>query len=90
MKKMAKDVKNISREFATVDTQLQRLKEADSELYEFKDEYEASHFQMADTNFGKSEFQFAQLNNEFKPRITSIFNQNAGNKVGIQTKLDLS
>ena len=33
-----------------------RLKEADSDLYDFEDEYEASHFQMADTNFDKSEF----------------------------------
>ena len=74
MKKMAKDVKNISREFATVDTQLQRLKEADSELYDFKDEYEASHFQMADTNFGKSEFQFAHMVEVLEPHTAILFN----------------
>ena len=31
---------------------------------------------MADINFGKSDFQFAQLDEEFKPCIASILNQN--------------
>ena len=61
MNKLANDVKKISRAFTTVSTQLQILKEADSNLYESEYEYEASHFQMADNNFGKIDFQFAQL-----------------------------
>ena len=44
---------------------------------------------MAEINFGKSDFQFAQLDKEFEPRITSLFNQNDGRNVGIKTKLNL-
>ena len=61
MKKLAKDFKKMSREFTTVNTQIQNLKEADSDLSDSKDEDEASCFQMADMNFDKSDFQFAQL-----------------------------
>ena len=43
---------------------------------------------MADTNFSKSDFQFAQLDKEFEPRIAIIFNQTSGCNVGIQTKID--
>ena len=48
---MAKDVNNMSREFTTVKIQLQRLKDADSDLSDSEDEDEASHFQMAENNF---------------------------------------
>ena len=51
--KIAKDVKKISRGFTTVNTQLQHLKEADSDLSDSENEDEASHFQMAKINFGK-------------------------------------
>ena len=61
VKKLAKDFKKMSREFTTVNTQIQNLKEADSDLSDSKDEDEASCFQMADMNFDKSDFQFAQL-----------------------------
>ena len=44
---------------------------------------------MADINFGKSYFQFAQLDEEFEPRIAIIFNHTSGRNVGIKTKLDL-
>ena len=62
VKKLAKDVKNISRVFKTENTQLQRLKKADSDLSDSEDEDKASHFQMVNINFGKSDFEFAKLN----------------------------
>ena len=89
MKKIEKDVKKMSRAFTTVKTQLQKLNEGDSNLYESEDEYEASHFQMANIIFCKSDFQFAQLDKEFKPRIANIFNQTDGRNVGININLGL-
>ena len=43
---------------------------------------------MSEINFGKSEFQFAQLDEKLEPRIASLFNQTAGCNVGIKSKLD--
>ena len=65
------------------------MKEADSNLSESEDEDEASKFQMAEINYGKSDSQFSQLDEELKPRISSIFNQTASRNIGIKTKLDL-
>ena len=45
--------------FTLVNTQLQNLKEADSDLSDSEDEDEASHFQMDEIDFGKSDFQFS-------------------------------
>ena len=73
---LVKDANKISGVLTTVKYQLQRLKEAYSYLSDSEDEDESSHFQMADINFGKSDFQFAQLDEEFKPCIASILNQN--------------
>ena len=65
------------------------MKYAESDLYDSEDEDEASHFQIAEINFCKSDSQFAQLDEEFKPRITSLYNQTDGHNVGIKTKLYL-
>ena len=46
----------MSRVFTTVNTQLQNMKEADSNLSYSEDEDEASHFQMAEINLGKMTF----------------------------------
>ena len=51
----------MSRAFTTVNTQLQNIKEAESNLYDSEDEDEVSNFQMADIDVGKSNFQFAHL-----------------------------
>ena len=88
MKELAKDVKKMSRAFTTVNAQLKILKEAESDLYDSEHEDEASHFQMADIDFGKSDFQFSQLDKKFEPHITSLFDQTAGPKSGIQTKIE--
>ena len=89
LKKLAENIKNMSRAFTIVNTQLQILKEADSYISDSEDEDEASNFQMANINFGKSDFGFAQLDEECKPRISSLFNQTTGNNIGIKTKLNL-
>ena len=60
-----------------VNNQLQRIKYADSSLPDSEDEDKASHLQIYDINWGKSDFKFAQLDKEFEPRIASIFNQTA-------------
>ena len=61
VKNMLKGFKKMSRALTKFNTQLQILKEADSDLYDSVDKYEASHFQMTNVNFGLSYFQFAQL-----------------------------
>ena len=45
-----------------------------SDLSDSEDEYEASNFHMDKINFGKSDFQFSQLDEEFEPWIASAFN----------------
>ena len=64
----------MSRAFTMVNTQLKNMEEADSDLSDSNNEDEASHFQMAEINFGKSDFKFAQLDKKFESCITSIFN----------------
>ena len=44
---------------------------------------------MAGIDFGKSDFQFAQLDEEFEPRIASVFNQTTGHNISIKPKLNL-
>ena len=61
MEKLATYIKKISRAFNTVNTQVQNMKEAESNLYYSEDEDEVSNFQMADIDVGKSNFQFAHL-----------------------------
>ena len=62
---MAKDVKNMSTTLTTVNTQIKKIEEANSDLSDSQDEDKASHLQMADIDFGKSNFQFAQLDKQF-------------------------
>jgi hypothetical protein len=53
--------------FTTVNTQLEKLKEAESDISESEGEDEASHFQM------DVALQFAQVEKEFEPRIAKLF-----------------
>jgi Skp family chaperone for outer membrane proteins len=78
VKKLQKDIKYMRKAFTTVNTQLEKLKEAESDISESEGEDEASHFQM------DVALQFAQVEKEFEPRIARLFKQ-AGSKI----KLDL-
>jgi hypothetical protein len=69
VKKLQKDIKSMRKTFTTVNIQLEKLKEAESEIYESEGEDEASHFQM------DAALQFAQVEKEFKPRIAKFFKQ---------------
>jgi hypothetical protein len=73
-----KDIKSTRKAFTTVNTQLEKLKEAESEVSESEGEDEASHFQMDAT------LQFAQVEKEFEPRIAKLFKQ-----AGLLIKIDL-
>jgi hypothetical protein len=46
VKKLQKDIKSMRKSFTTVNTQLEKLKEAESDISESEGEDEASHFQM--------------------------------------------
>ena len=72
MKNLEKDVKKMSGEFTTVNTQLQNLKQDESDLSDSEDEYEASYFQMAEINFGQSDFHFAGLDKKINP-VLQVF-----------------
>jgi hypothetical protein len=69
VKKLQKDIKSTRKAFTTVNTQLEKLKEAESEISESEGEAEASHFQM------DAALQFAQVEKEFEPRIAKLFKQ---------------
>ena len=43
------------------------MKEAKSDLSECEDEDKSSYFYMAKINYGKSDFKFVQLGEEFEP-----------------------
>jgi hypothetical protein len=64
--------------FTTVNTQLEKLKEADSYLSGSEDDDDQSHFQM------DAAIQFAQVNKEFEPTIANLFKQ-----AGSSVKIDL-
>jgi hypothetical protein len=78
VKKLRKDIKSTRKAFKTINTQLEKLKEAESDISESEGEDEASHFQI------DVALQFAQVEKEFDPRIAKLFEQ-AGSKI----KLDL-
>jgi hypothetical protein len=79
VKNLQKDIKSIKKTFTMVNTQLEKLKEAESDISESEEEDNAAlHFQM------DVALQFAQVDIEFKPRIAKLFKQ-AGSKI----KLDL-
>jgi hypothetical protein len=69
VKKLQKDIKSMRKAFTTVNTQLEKLKEAESDISESEGEDEASHFQM------DAALQFAQVEKEFEPRIAKLFKQ---------------
>jgi hypothetical protein len=77
VKKLQKDIKYTRKAFATVNTQLEKLKEAESDISESEGEDEASHFQM------DVALQFAQVEKEFEPRIAKLFKQ-AGSKIKLE------
>jgi hypothetical protein len=78
VKKLQKDIKYMRKAFTTVNTQLEKLKEAESDISESGGEDEASYFQMDVV------LHFAHVEKEFEPRIAKLFKQ-AGSKI----KLDL-
>jgi hypothetical protein len=59
VKKLKKDFKSMKKAFTTVNTQLKKLKEADSDLSGSEDDDGQSHFQM------DAALQFAQVDKEF-------------------------
>ena len=77
VKKLTKEMKNMKKAF----TQLQQLKEADSDISESEASAEDSHFQFENDDG----FQFTQVENEFEPHIAKLFKQAHGTKI----KLDL-
>jgi Skp family chaperone for outer membrane proteins len=78
VKKLQKDIKSMRKAFTTVNTQLEKLKEAESTISESEGEDEASHFQM------DAALQFAQVEKEFEPRIAKLFKQ-----AGLSVKIEL-
>jgi hypothetical protein len=77
-KKLKKDFKSMKKAFTTVNTQLEKLKEANSDLSGSEDDDNQSHFQM------DAAIQFAQVDKEFEPTIANLFNQ-----TGSSVKIDL-
>jgi hypothetical protein len=77
-KKLQKDIKSMRKAFTTVNTQLEKLKEVESDISESEDEDEASHFQM------DAALQFAQVEKEFEPRIAKLFKH-----TGLSVRIDL-
>jgi hypothetical protein len=78
VKKLQKDIKSTRKTFMTVNTQLEKLKEAESDISESEGEDEASYFQM------DVALQFAQVEKEFEPRIAKLFKQ-----AGLSVKINL-
>jgi hypothetical protein len=78
IKKLQKDIKSMRKAFTTVNTQLEKLKEAESDISESEGEDEASHFQM------DAALQFEQGKKECEPRIAKLFKQ-----AGLSVKIDL-
>jgi hypothetical protein len=69
VKKLKKDFKSTKKAFTTVNTQLEKLKEADYDLSGSEDDEDQSHFQM------DAAIQFAQVDKEFEPTIANLFKQ---------------
>jgi hypothetical protein len=59
VKKLKKEFKSMKKAFTTVKTQIEKLKEADSDLSGSEDDDDQSHFKM------DSILQFAQVDKEF-------------------------
>jgi hypothetical protein len=78
VKNLEKYFKSMKKAFTTVNTQLEKLKEADSDLSGSEDDDEQSHFQM------DAALQLAQVDKEFDPTIANLFKQ-----AGFSVKIDL-
>jgi hypothetical protein len=78
IKKLKKDYKSMKKAFTTVNTQLEKLKEADSYLSGSEVDDEQLHFQM------DADLQFAQVDKKFEPTIVNLFKQ-----AGSSVKIDL-
>ena len=78
--KLKKEFKKMSKAFTTVNTKLEQLKESESDLSGSDAEEESSHFQC------HSDFQFAQLESKFKPRISKLFKQAHSTKITLDLK----
>jgi hypothetical protein len=78
VKKLKKYFKSMKKAFTMVNTQLEKLKEADSDLSGSEDDNNQSHFQM------DTALLFAQVDKEFDPTIVNLFNQ-----AGSSVKIDL-
>jgi hypothetical protein len=78
VKKLKKDFNSMKKAFTVVNTQLEKLKEADSDLSGSEDDNDQSHFQM------DAAIQFAQVDREFEPTIANLFKQ-----AGFLVKIDL-
>ena len=78
VQKLEKDLKLMKNNFATVNTQLTQLKEAadESDMSDTAEYEEDSHLQL----------HFAQVEQNFEPRIATILNQFASH----ESKLDLT
>jgi hypothetical protein len=69
VKKVKKDFKSMKKAFTTVNTQLEMLKEANSDLSGSEYDDEQSHFKM------DAALLFAQVDKEFEPTIVNLFKQ---------------
>jgi hypothetical protein len=78
VKKLKKDFKSMKKAFTMVNTQLEKLKEADSGLSGSEDDDNQLHFQM------DAALQFVQGYKEFEPTIANLFKQ-----AGASVKIDL-
>jgi hypothetical protein len=78
VKKLKNDFKSMKKAFTTVNTQLEKMKEADFNISGSEDDDDQSHFQM------DAAIQFAQVDKEFEPTIKNLFKQ-----AGSSVKIDL-
>jgi hypothetical protein len=65
--KLRKEMKTMKKAFTTVNTQLEQLKEAESDISGSEEDEETSHFQCDEA------LQFTQLDNTFEPPIQRLF-----------------
>jgi hypothetical protein len=80
VKKLQKDIKSMKKAFTTVKIQLEKLKEAESDISESEGEDDAAlHFQL------DVALQFAQVDRKFEPRIVKLFKQ-AGSKIKLNLR----
>jgi hypothetical protein len=78
VKKLKKDFKSMKKAFTMVNTQIEKMKEADSNLSGSEDDDDQSHFKM------DAAIQFEEVDKEFEPTIANLFKQ-----AGSSVKIDL-